>query len=224
MSSRDPLTRGEKQRITRLRAKVLDWYSKNGRDFPWRHPNASTYERICVEVLLQRTRAETVAGIYRQFFDKFPSWVDIAKASTAELESQFKPIGLWKRRAQSIKKLALYVAPRQGIFPSTPEELVEVPAVGQYVANAILMFQHGQARPLLDTNMARVIERYIRPRKLADIRYDPWLQSAAYWLTSGDRPIVTNWAVLDFASTICAPRSPRCQQCVLASACSFRKK
>ena len=44
------------------------------------------------------------------------------------------------------------------------------------VANAILLVCHEQPEPLLDSNMARVIERVFGPRKLADIRYDPYLQ------------------------------------------------
>ncbi len=64
--------------------------------------------------------------------------------------------------------------------------------------------------------MARLIERYIRPRKLADIRYDPWLQEAAHWLVRGDQPVEINWATLDFASAICTARNPRCGTCPLS--------
>ncbi|WP_348637624.1 hypothetical protein [Minwuia sp. IMCC3077] len=220
MSSRDPLTRGEKQRISRLRPRLLEWYDANGRDFPWRRESADNFERICVEVLLQRTRAETVARVYGPFFGRFKCWQDIADASISELEYQFKPIGLWKRRARSIKGLAIYAADRGGLFPESELELDRIPAVGQYVKNAILMFQHGKPRPLLDVNMARVLERYIRPRRLADIRHDPWLQEAAHWLVRHDDPAKVNWAALDLASAICKSRHPLCSTCALERRCS----
>ena len=220
MSSPDPLTRGEKHRITRLRGHLLNWYERHGRVLPWRRPEASTFERICVEVLLQRTRAETVTRVYPVFFARFDSWAAIAGAGVEELEEHFRPIGLWQRRARSIKGLARYAAARGGEFPADPRELAAVPGVGQYVANAILLFQHGQARPLLDVNMARVIERYVRPRRLADIRHDPWLQDAAQWLVRGDHAERVNWATLDLGSILCLPRTPRCSLCELQAHCS----
>ena len=215
----DPLTRADKLRITRLRRDLLNWYELHGRALPWRSERASTYEKICVEVLLQRTRAETVARVYPAFFSRFQSWAAIAVTDVVELEEHFRPIGLWQRRARSIKGLAEYAAARGGVFPATPRELAVVPGVGQYVANAILLFQHGQPRPLLDVNMARVIERYVRPRRLADIRHDPWLQAAAHWLVRGDHPVLVNWATLDLANALCLPGTPRCGSCQLEARC-----
>ncbi|MFG6611899.1 hypothetical protein [Sulfitobacter sp. 1A12057] len=71
--------------------------------------------------------------------------------------------------------------------------------------------------------MARVIERYVRPRRLADIRFDPWLQKAAHWLVRGDKPVDINWAVLDFASAICSARNPRCSECPVSRHCPSRQ-
>lgn len=214
------LSRSDKWRITRLRGQAVSWYQVNGRSFPWRAASATTFEKICVEVLLQRTRAETVADAYPQFFAKFRDWTDLDAASIEELEIQFKPIGLWRRRARSIKGLARYASERNGRFPSAVPELVDVPGVGQYLANAILLFQHGQPRPLLDVNMARVLERFIRPRQRADIRFDPWLQAASQWLVRAAEPEQVNWAILDLASAICASRRPRCDTCPVASSCN----
>lgn len=215
----DRVTRGEKAKLTRLRATLVGWYQQDGRQFPWREPTASTFERICVEVLLQRTRAEAVAVLYPRFFGDFPDWDSIAGAQSAELEDVLRPIGLWRRRARSLKQLATYAAARGGEFPENPDELAMVPAVGQYVRNAILLFQYGQSRPLIDVNMARLLERFLRRRRLSDIRYDPWLQAAAHWFVRGHNAIETNWACLDFASAICIARTPRCSSCPLFARC-----
>ena len=220
----DGLTRSDKARITRLRAKLLDWFTENGRALPWRSPGTSTYEKICAEVLLQRTRAETVARFYGTFFDRYPGWNDLAAAPIEDLKEFLKPIGLWRRRAVSINALASYAAEHGGCFPLGRTELSKVPAVGQYVANAILLFQHGVSSPLVDVNMARVLERYLRPRKLADIRHDPWLQEAAHWLVKCDDPVRVNWATLDFAALICRERSPLCLECPFRSRCNFARE
>lgn len=217
----DTLRRGEKRKISRLRVDLLHWFSANGRELPWRHEEASTFERIVVEVLLQRTTASAVANFYDQFFSRFPDWLELARADKAELEPFLKPLGLWRRRADSLAGIAKYAAANDGRFPADPAKHSKIPAVGQYVSNAILMFQHGKARPLLDVNMARVVERFVRPRRLADIRYDPWLQEAAKWYARGPEPERANWAILDFAAAICRARQPLCHQCPVRARCAF---
>jgi len=213
-------TRGEKRKITNLSRFLREWFKDNRRDFPWREPGTGTYERICVEVLLQRTRAQTVANIYAEFFGRFPDWEEIAQTDELELGEFLKPLGLWRRRASGLKKLACYAAERHGVFPDTETKLADVPAVGQYVANAILLFQHGQRKPLLDVNMARLLERFVRLRRLADIRHDPWLQAASAWLVREGDPVNTNWAALDFAARLCRSAEPICRQCPIQYRCS----
>lgn len=212
---------GEKRKLTLLAADLVNWYDQGGgRSFPWREPGTPLYQLVCVEVLLQRTRAETVAGFYQGFFERFPSWQELADAPADELEEFLKPIGLWKRRSASLRALAAYAAEHGGSFPSSYEDLLKVPAVGQYVAHAILMFQHEKRFPLIDVNMARVVERFVRPRKLADIRHDPWLQEASKWLVHSGNPRIVNWAVLDFASLTCRSRNPSCSSCMVSRRCA----
>lgn len=220
--SSQALPPSEKRKLTRVRGVLLSWWGEHGEAFPWRRSGASVYERVCVEVLLQRTRRETVSAIYADFFERFPDWHALASCPEEELGKYLQPLGLWRRRAASLGALARYADEHRGAFPSTEKELARVPAVGQYVGNAILLFQHDKPRPLVDVNMARVVERVLRPRRLADIRHDPWLQSAAAWLVRSS-PVETNWAVLDFAAKVCRARNPRCDECPLARQCSFAK-
>jgi A/G-specific adenine glycosylase len=204
-----------------FREKVSRWYSKGGRKFPWRNKSASKYQIIISEVLLQRTQAETVSRFYPQFIKKFPSWEFLAKAKKKDLQNFLKPIGLWRQRANAIKNLSTEMAKRNGRFPKTREEIEKIPAVGQYIANAILMFCHEQPQPLLDVNMARVLERFFGPRKLADIRYDPYLQQLAMDVLPKRRFREFNWAILDFASLVCKPQKPLCNECCLNKRCRY---
>lgn len=205
--------------VDTFRHRLLLWYATTGRSFSWRKPDASLYERIVSEVLLQRTTATAVAAFLPGFLERFPRWEIIAEASEEELGVHLRPIGLWKRRAASIKLLATEIVRRKNILPSTRQAAQSLPGVGQYIASAILMFAHGQSEPLLDTNMARVLERYFGPRKLADIRYDPYLQSLAQAIVRSSHAKEVNWAILDLGSLICRPRNPLCAQCPLAEGC-----
>lgn len=221
MTFPDPLTRGEKRKLSGLRRDLISWAERNGRAFPWRLSTASTYEKIVVEVLLQRTTATAVTRFYESFIDAFPDWETLAAAKPGDLEKFLQPLGLWRRRANSLLGLSRFAVSVAGEFPRGAAAHARIPAVGQYVSNAISMFQHGQPAPLLDVNMARVIERFIRPRRLADIRHDPWLQEAAHWLVRGETPERVNWAVLDFAATTCKARTPLCSACPVKRRCAF---
>jgi A/G-specific adenine glycosylase len=108
---------------------------------------------------------------------------------------------------------------RRGRFPAAREELESLPGIGQYIANAILLLCHGQPQPLLDVNMARVLERNFGPRQLVDIRYDPYLQTLANRVISSVDARRLNWAVLDLAAVVCSNGAPRCIECPLAKSC-----
>ncbi len=116
------------------------------------------------------------------------------------------------------------MAKRNGRFPKTREEIEKIPAVGQYIANAVLMFCHEQPQPLLDVNMARVLERFFGPRKLADIRDDPYLQQLSRAVLPKKKFKEFNWAILDFASIICKSKKPFCSKCCLSQRCNYFNK
>ena len=52
------------------RRQLLVWYARCGRDMPWRRPCTSLYEKIVVEILLQRTQAGTVERFFPSFFER----------------------------------------------------------------------------------------------------------------------------------------------------------
>lgn len=133
-------------------------------------------------------------------------------------------IGLWRRRSASLRALAAEMRTRRGRFPTKREDLEALPGVGQYVANAAMLFCHGKREPLLDVNMARILERCFSPRTLVDIRYDPWLQALARAVVDHPRAREINWAMMDLAGTICTVRKPRCKMCPLETVCRFARR
>lgn len=227
MTSRRPAAGTSPQVQTALdvgafRRRILTWYGRFGRDLPWRSPDADPYAQVVAEVLLQRTRAETVAAFYSRFFTRFPHWGALAAATTRQLQGFLKPIGLWRRRATGLQRLAAGVLELGGRVPAERSDLEQLPAVGQYVASAAMLFYHGKPEPLLDSGMARVIERHFGPRALADIRYDPYLQALAREIVRGPRAKDTNWAILDLAALVCQ-NTPLCGICPVVQTCSFAR-
>jgi A/G-specific adenine glycosylase len=206
---------------TSIKRAILRWFDTNGRKFPWREKGATTYEQVIAEFLLQRTRAETVSAYFSAFTSRFPSWKSLSEATVEEVADSLKPIGLWRRRSVSLTELAKEMTRRGGRFPASRHEVEALPGVGQYIASAIMIFSADQAEPLLDVNMARVLERVFGPRKLVDIRYDPYLQDLARRVVRSSESKRLNWAILDLAALVCTTRAPRCDRCPLKRSCRF---
>lgn len=214
----------DKEKIEFFQDKILKWYQVNGRHFPWRNRSATNYELIISEVLLQRTRAETVANFFPKFIKKYSSWKKLGEASKEELQEALKPIGLYKQRGSRLYKLAQEMRERGGHFPPARDRVEEMSMIGQYIANAYILFILNKPSPLLDVNMARVLERFFGERKLADIRYDPYLQKLSQEVVNHPNSKVINWAILDFASLICKAKNPLCERCLLSEQCPYFEK
>jgi A/G-specific adenine glycosylase len=213
------MTREEK--IKFLQRNLLKWYKLNGRKFPWRNKTITNYQKVIAEVLLQRTKAETVAKFYPQFIKDFPNWKSLADANVKHIEQYLIPIGLYRQRSVRLKNLAIEMVKRNGRLPKDRKDLESIPFMGQYIANAVELVVFNESSPLVDVNMARVLERFFGPRKMADIRYDPYLQKLSYKLVVHKKAKEINWSVLDFAALICKARKPDCNICFAKTKCSF---
>lgn len=211
-----------KKRISFFQESILVWFKESGRHhLPWRKEHLSSFEIVIAETLLQRTKAETIEKFYEGFLQKFPNWESISNTNIHEIENALKPIGLYSQRAKRLKDLAIEMVRRKGQFPIEREALEQIPFLGQYIVNAILLQVFSIPSPLVDVNMARVLERYFGERKMADIRYDPYLQWLANQVVNHSNSKEINWAILDFAALVCKARNPICSSCPINLSCRY---
>ncbi len=110
-------------RIPWLRKRLLSWFERNGRPFPWRDPDRTPYEVVVAEILLQRTTAAGVARVYAGFIERYPSWTALAQAPREGLEHTLRPLGLWRQKALALQHLAQSIEERGGVVPSSRAEM-----------------------------------------------------------------------------------------------------
>ncbi len=178
---------------------------------------------MIAEVLLQRTKADTVARFYVQFIKDYPNWKSLADADVKDIETYLVPIGLYRQRSVRLQNLAKEMVKRNGRLPRNRADLESIPFMGQYIANAVELVVFNEPSPLVDVNMARVLERFFGPRQMADIRYDPYLQDLAYMVVNHPETKYINWAILDFAALVCKVRLPLCKICPVKNNCKYLK-
>ena len=207
------------KKINFFRNTLLRWYEMNGRKFHWRKKGLTHYQYVIAEVLLQRTKAETVAPFYLSFIKNFPNWKVLARSRRSTIAKYLKPIGLYNQRAERLIKLAMEMDRRGGRLPKDRATLETIPFMGQYLANAVELVIFNHPSPLMDVNMARVLERFFGPRTYSDIRYDPYLQNLSRTIVTHPESKELNWAILDFAALVCKARSPKHEECPLNKQC-----
>jgi A/G-specific adenine glycosylase len=210
-----------KKKIRTFQSLILTWFKRNGRKFQWRLPALSEYEIVISEVLLQRTKADTVSKFYNHFLTQYPDWSSLATGNLNDIEQHLIPLGLYRQRAKRLQNLALFMENNHQGMPAERKVLEAMPLMGQYIANAVELLIHKKNKPLLDVNMSRVLERYFGARKLKDIRYDPYLQKLAHEIVDHSKSKEINWAILDFAAIICQSRKPKCDVCIFQSTCQY---
>lgn len=221
MKNKEKQLKIPKNEIVLFRNLLLDWSKDNLRSFPWRKERLSNYKKIIAEIFLQRTKAETISKFIPSFYRQYPSWKKLASSPEKELRKYIEPVGLVNSRVIVLMNLSREMVRRGGRVPCNREDIDKLPGVGQYIGNSIELLCCGKALPLLDVNMARVIERYFGPRKLADIRYDPYLQELSKRVVDCNEPIKMNFAIIDFSHLVCTIKKPKCDICPLMGKCYY---
>lgn len=203
--------------VEAFRDGLLEWSRGNLRAFPWRDDDREPYEVLLAEILLQRTRAETVVPVYLEFLESYPDFEAIREADASDIAELLEPLGLHNRRSRSIKRIAERLDGTA--VPREVDDLLELPHVGPYVANATACFGRGQPAPLVDSNIRRVFKR-IFDVEAPDPRDDALWSFAARLLPEEDARRF-NLAILDFAAAACTPTSPRCEDCFANEYCRY---
>ena len=80
----------------------------------------------------------------------------------------------------------------------------------------------GEAAPILDTNVRRVLTRlFVRRRPAGAAKLDRRLWVLAEAVIPPDRVWEFNQGLMDFGATVCTARNPKCSTCPLRSLCAF---
>ena len=200
---------------------LLEWHIRNSRDFPWRR-TSDQYKILISEILLQKTRAENVVAVFNRFVTKYPNAEKLSTASFSELKNEIEILGLHTQRATKLQKLAgILVEKYNGTVPNNKKELLELPGIGIYAANAVLCFAFGYDVPLLDTNIGRIIERVFSVKVAGEERKKSNVWDLIAEFVPEGKSKEYNYSLLDFGALICTAKNPRHNLCPLTEICDY---
>ena len=148
-----------------FRRRLLLWFRRNKRTYPWRETD-NPFRVLIAEMMLQRTKADQVLVVYKNFFSKFNSPKEIAHADLKELRRILYPIGL-KWRVRNFKNMCTSLVENfNGKVPDTRADILLLPGVGEYIAGIVLSMAFGKPEWAVDSNIARIFKRYLLRSRL----------------------------------------------------------
>ena len=208
------------EEIRIFRYKILGWFEKHGRKYPWRD-SYDPFKILIAEMMLRRTKADQVKPVYEQFFSEFSDVEALANAEDQTIEKILYPLGL-KWRTPAFKLLARELKEKYHYrIPDKREELKKLPGVGSYVAGAVLSIGYGKKEWMVDSNIVRVFRRYFGVKTSKEGRRDRQVIEMAKVYVFCRNPRNANLAILDFTALTCIPRKPRCKICPLQKKCKY---
>ena len=207
--------------------KILKWYDLNKRSLPWRKKvsfEKKQYYTLISEFMLQQTQVSTVIPFFNRFIKSLPSLNSLAKVNEKKLIKLWEGLGYYSR-ARNLKKTAQVVIKNfDGKLPNNFEDLLKLPGIGNYTANAILAIAFNKPYIPLDGNIERVLKRYLYLKKEKEIQKDNLVQKKIIFgttLRSSDYA----QALMELGAIICKPNNPICDKCPIRKKCkSYKKK
>lgn len=154
----------------------------------------------------------------RRLFAKYTTLEEIANASIREIERLIRPAGFFRAKARYIRQTSSILVERfGGDVPSTMEELLSLPGVGQKTANCVLAYGFGIPALPVDVHVHRISNRI----GIVSTRSPHQTEEVLKSIFPEESWSEISFLLIQFGREICLPRIPRCTQCDLRELCKY---
>lgn len=116
---------------------------------------------------------------FKAWISKWPTVQDLSNADPDEVLSVWKGLGYYSRATRLHQGAQAMVSKNPSCpIPSKVDELQTFPGIGRYTAGAISSIAFGEAEPVLDGNVARVLSRQlglyvdVKDKKSSDLLWE----------------------------------------------------
>ena len=161
--------------------------------------------------------------VCRELFKKYPTLDSLASAPLADIEDIVRPCGLFRTKADSIKRACIMLRDDfAGVVPDNMEDLLSLPGVGRKIANLILGDVYSKPAIVADTHCIRICGRFgMYPTDLKDPTKVEKIMSE---LIAPEEQSDFCHRIVQFGRDTCSARSPKCTECPLSDICGYNKK
>lgn len=161
--------------------------------------------------------------VCRDLFKKYPTLESLADAEIGELENIVRPCGLYRTKADSIKRACTMLRDDfGGVVPDNMDDLLSLPGVGRKIANLILGDVYGKPALVADTHCIRICGRFgMYP---TDMKDPTKVEMIMKELLAPEEQSDFCHRIVQFGRDTCSARSPKCFECPLKDICGYKDK
>ncbi|MDU0348092.1 endonuclease III [Actinomyces sp. MRS3W] len=170
------------------------------------------FQLLVATVLSAQTTDARVNTITPGLFARYPDAAALAGADRVDLETQLRPLGMQRTRADRLIALgAELVTEHDGVVPADRDALMALPGVGRKTAHVVLGNAFGIPAITVDTHVGRLARRlgWTASRNPLAVEKDiAALWDPARW-TDGCHRLIAH------GRRVCRARVPACDACRL---------
>jgi len=155
--------------------------------------------------------------------ERWPTPAGLAQATPAAVIRAWGTLG-YPRWATRLHEAARTITTAYtGDVPDTYEELIALPGVGDYTANAVLAFAFGKRTTVLDVNVRRVIARAWKGDQHPPAHLTATERALADSLVPTSPQAASTWAAasMELGAVLCTATNPNCTACPLTDTCAW---
>ena len=170
------------------------------------------FETLIATILSAQCTDKRVNMVTEALFERYPDAYALAALTPEELEPMIKSCGLYHTKAKNILAACrVLVEKYAGQVPSTREELMRLPGVGQKTAGVVLLAAFGDDQIPVDTHVLRVANRIGLAHESTAEKTERALRQVlpkAEWSHA-------HHLLIWHGRRCCAARKPACERCPL---------
>ncbi len=198
--------------------KLINWYVKTHRDFPWRK-NPNLYWVWIAEVMSQQTQMASVLPYFEKFIQKFSTLQRLSMANEDEVLKMWAGLGYYSRAKNLFRSAQIICETYGGQFPQALVQWLALPGVGPYTAAAIVSQCFNHKVPVWDGNVLRVCSRLFANKNPYTKEFKKHCLIHLSQALKNFQASHFNQGLMELGALICTPRNPQCKICPLQKSC-----
>ena len=181
--------------------------------------STSAFELLVATRLSAQCTDARVNMVTPALFKRFPTPLEMSKASCDEVGEYIKSCGLYKTKSKSLVEMSKMLCEKfGGEVPATIEDLTSLPGIGRKTANLIMGDVFGKPAIVTDTHCIRLVNRI----GLVEGIKDPKRVEMALWkLIPPEEGSDFCHRLVYHGREVCTARTkPYCDKCCLQDICA----
>jgi endonuclease-3 len=174
------------------------------------------FKTLIATVLSVRSKDETTFKVTENLWKYYQTPEQFMNAPIERLEELIRSTGTYHNKAKHLKEIGRIIHEQyHDIVPESKEELIQLPGVGNKVANCVLVISFGQPAIPVDTHVHRISNRIGWVQTNDPDKTEIELEK----LFPKEEWKIINFTMVSYGKKICKPLNPDCFNCKISDRC-----